>query len=82
MNLIVRFPRSVKLEFGAPVAIFSKIRLLILAQDVIPEDQIVHLRTHEASVGIEGRTDQRLPTHIERCVYYHRATGPFLEGTD
>src|SRR5262245_53916667 len=64
---------SVKLEFLPPIRIIGKRFLLVLVKDAILENQDVHLRSHEAAIGVVGRTNYRLATNVERCVDEHWA---------
>src|SRR3954463_8085585 len=44
-----------------------------------PEDEIIHFRVHEATVGVVGCTNHRFTTNVERGVDQHAGTGGLLE---
>ena len=49
--------------------------LLRLVQDMPPQDEHVHVGRHEASIGVLGRTDDRLAANIETRIDQHRTAG-------
>src|SRR6185369_15453668 len=60
---------SVQLELFAPVAVTLERLLVGLLEDAVFQDQDVHLRAHEAAIGIGGRADDGLTTHVEGRVH-------------
>src|SRR5688500_18423261 len=54
-------------------------RLRLLQQNRVLQHEAVHLRGHEAAVGILGRTDDWLPTDIEAGVHDVRTSGQLVE---
>src|SRR5512145_2907126 len=60
--------RSVELESIAPVEVLVQLGLALLAQDLVAEHEDVHVRSHEAEIGVVRRADDRLAPHVERGV--------------
>lgn len=50
---------------GFAVFIRRSLGLFSLQNDLPPDDQDIHLRCHETTVGVFGRTDDWLAAHIE-----------------
>src|SRR5262245_56586001 len=74
--------KSVRLEQRAPVDVFLERRLVALREQIGPQHQIVHVRAHEAHVGVMRRADDRLAAHVERRVDQERHAGLALELLD
>ncbi len=63
----------IQLKFLEPVHVFIQRFLDLFLEQEIAEQQIIHVGSHEAEVGVFRRADDRFATHIERGVDDHRA---------
>jgi len=61
---------------------FGPIRLVDFHQDAILQHQSIHLGSHETSICIFRRANNRLAAHIERCIYDYRTAGQLVERID
>src|SRR4051812_10493436 len=73
---------SVEDEFLAPRFVHRERRLLRFFEDKPFEDKDVHIRPHEATVSVFGRTHNRLTSDVERGVHNDRTTGSTVESLD
>src|SRR6266699_1648397 len=71
----IEAPRSVQLVETTPVHVFAQGRLLLLVEDVVPEHQVVHVRPHEAEVGVVGSAHDGLAPDVEGGVDDDRHPG-------
>ena len=71
---------SIQLKFILPVLGFDELRLFLLAEEKRPENKVVYLCPHKATVRVFRAFDNRFASHIERRVDDDRAAGDFLKG--
>src|SRR5438270_3895951 len=64
---------SIECELLLPRFVVGQRRLIFLQQDEVLEHERVHVRTHEAAVGVLGCADDWLAADIERRVDDDRA---------
>ena len=55
------------------------VRLVLLAEQEIIDDKIVHFSTHETTVRVVWCTNDGFATYIERCIDQDAAAGPSIE---
>src|ERR1019366_6880907 len=70
---------SVKREPFCPVVVLEQRRLVVAQENVVLEDERVHRRSHETSVGILRRANDRLSPHVERRVHDDGTARALLE---
>src|SRR5688572_11570086 len=73
------FSYLVELVILAPVALLLESGLRLLVEQERAEHQVVHLRPHEAAVGVLRGADDRLAAYVEAGVYDHSVAGQLLE---
>mgnify|MGYP001569985581 CR=1 FL=1 len=56
---------SVKCELLFPIGVENIFLLFRFIDQEIPQDKIIHVRSHEAAVGILGSADDGFPAHIK-----------------
>src|SRR5690606_28165569 len=76
---IVAVSALIKDKLLPPVSIILKHGLLTFIQYTIAQNQIIHLCTHEAAIGILQSTDNRLTPHVKGRVHQHCAAGLLLK---
>src|SRR5438132_1412476 len=80
-DLCVEEP-SVQLEQRAPIDVLAQGRLVLLVEQVMAEHEVVHVRAHEAQVGVVGGADDRLAPHVDRRIDDDGHAGQPLELAD
>ena len=68
------YPRLIELVAASPVDVLAQGRLAALIQKKRPEHETIHLRSHEAKVGVPGRAHDGLAPDIEARVDEHRTS--------
>ena len=66
----------------APVFGFLPGRLVLLVEQIVAQDQVVHFGAHEALVGVFRGADDGLAPDVEAGVDDEAAAGQLLEGPD
>ena len=56
--------------------------LVVFSHQLVSNHQYVHVRKHEATVGIRGVMDDGLSTHVETSVDKHWASRQSVKGTE
>src|SRR3989338_10045334 len=75
----VRFMGSIQLEFFPPVGIVVQRLLQGLVEQIPAQDQTVHVRAHEAKIGVPWRAHDRFPANVEGGGDYRAAAVLFVE---
>src|SRR5436189_3562929 len=70
---------SIQVELALPVDVARQRRLVGFSQDERVQDEDVHLRAHEAEIGVLRGADERLAAHVEARVHEHRTARQLLE---
>src|SRR5439155_5797667 len=69
----------VELKFLPPVRVLGQRLLARLIEHEVLEHQKVHLRPHEAAVGVRGGADDGLAAYVEGRIDDHTAAGRCLK---
>src|SRR6186997_3359102 len=62
------FMFSIQVEFLEPIDIFVERLLVFLLEQEIPDQQIIHIRSHETGVGMLRCADDGFAANIERRI--------------
>ena len=73
--------RSIQVK-GIFVVLFQRRVLRFFPEKTVTRHQDLNFRAHEASKGVFGRADDRLPSHIETGIHQYRTTSLRLKGRD
>ena len=70
---------SVQFELILPGRVLLPCRLLILVEQEVFHDKVIHFSPHEAPISISRCTDDRFAANIERCVYKYSTSSALIE---
>src|SRR5262245_14123454 len=69
----------VEYKFFPPIVIALQRLLIRLVDELVAKDEKVHLRPHEAAIGVFRTANDRLATDVERGVHDDGGSGTLLE---
>jgi hypothetical protein len=82
VNRMVFSQASVRAEGPLVFVCTGHGRLVFFAYELVSNDQYVHVRKHEATVGIRWVMDDGFSTHIETGIDKHWASREAVKGTE
>src|SRR5258705_2507605 len=74
--------RSIELIEGAPIDVLLERGLPGLFEDERAEHERIHLRAHEAEIGVLGGTDDGFPAYLEARVHQDRTAGQLVKSAE